>query len=127
MKDPKHRVTNPRGFFISLAKQLSLGQVPLDHIDTPEERLMREYAERSKEKRERLKVLELETFEFEFQDWLETLSDAVKLGMIPESQFVTLGSPAHTSQLKQQFKENIWPELKLKISQGNKLSISDQR
>ena len=33
VKEPKNRVQNARGFFISLAKQLSEGIVPLDHIE----------------------------------------------------------------------------------------------
>ena len=51
IKEPKNRVQNARGFFIGLAKQLSEGITPLDHIETANDRLMREFAEKVREKK----------------------------------------------------------------------------
>ena len=73
-KDPKNRVQNARGFFISLAEQASKGQVPLDHIETPDERLMRLFIERQKEAKARRVDVERAAQDFECETWLETLT-----------------------------------------------------
>ena len=115
MKEPKNRVQNARGFFIGLAKQLSEGITPLDHIETANDRLMREYTEKLREKKERQEKLDREAMEFEFETWLETLEPSKQIELIPENRFLKQGSAPHRAALKQHFSETIWPEKKQQI------------
>ena len=68
------RVQNARGFFIGLAEQLSRGIVPLDHIETQDEALMREFVMQAKAAKSRRELLEKEAFEFIFEEWIENLN-----------------------------------------------------
>ena len=54
------KVQNARGFFISLAEQLSKGVTPLDHIETNTEALMREFVELAKAAKARRETREKE-------------------------------------------------------------------
>ena len=118
MKSPKNRVQNARGFFIGLAKQLSEGITPLDHIETSNDRLMREYAEKLREKKERQEQFEKEAMEFAFADWVKELSSEGRAQVVPESQFAKLGSPGHDAMLKKHFRDNVWPDMKTRIERG---------
>jgi predicted transcriptional regulator len=118
MKSPKNKVQNARGFFIGLAKQLSEGITPLDHIETSNERLMREYAEKLREKKERQEQFEREAMEFAFADWINGLSLENKAQLVPESQFAKFGSPGHDAMLKKHFCDNVWPEKREQIQRG---------
>ena len=109
-KDPKNKVQNARGFFISLAEQASKGQVPLDHIETSDERLMRLFVERQKEAKTRRAETEMAAQEFECEFWLESLTPEMKLTLIPESPILKVGSAAHQAMLKRHFIENVWPD-----------------
>ena len=115
IKEPKNRVQNARGFFIGLAKQLSEGITPLDHIETANDRLMREYTEKLREKKERQEKLDREAMEFEFETWLETLEPSKQIELIPENRFLKQGSAPHRAALKQYFSEKIWPMKKQQI------------
>ena len=118
MREPKNRVQNARGFFIGLAKQLSEGITPLDHIETPSERYMREYTERVREKRERMRKLEDETVEFEFEEWLSNISNERRLELVPENQFAKTGSAPYRASIKQYFLESVWPGKRQQIIEG---------
>jgi hypothetical protein len=118
-KDPKNKVQNARGFFISLAEQASKGQIPLDHIETPDERLMRLFVEREKEAKTRRVEVEQAAREFEFESWLETLTPEMKLTLIPESPLLKAGSGPHTAMLKNHFAQNVWPERRQRIIEGD--------
>ena len=115
IKEPKNKIQNARGFFINLAKQLSEGITPLDHIETPNDRLMREFAEKAREKKERQAKFEKEALEFEFETWLEKIPPSEQLEFVPESQFSKAGSVPHRAALKGYFSEKIWPEKKTQI------------
>ena len=114
-KDPKNKVQNARGFFISLAEQASKGQIPLDHIETPDDRLMRLFVERQKEAKSRHAEVERAAQEFECEAWLETLTIEMKLSLIPESSILKVGTAAHSAMLKRHFVENIWPARRVEI------------
>ena len=114
-KDPKNRVQNARGFFISLAEQASKGQVPLDHIETPDERLMRSFIERQKEAKARRTDAERTAQEFECEAWLESLPPEMKLILVPETAILKAGTGAHAAMLKSYFAEKVWPERRKEI------------
>ena len=114
-KDPKNRVQNARGFFISLAEQASKGQVPLDHIETPDERLMRSFIERQKEAKARRTDAERAAQEFECEAWLESLAPEMKLILVPETAILKAGTGAHAAMLKSHFAEKVWPERRKEI------------
>ena len=118
MKDPKNKVQNARGFFISLAEQASKGQVPLDHIETPDERLMRLFIERQKEAKSQKVDAERAAQEFECEDWLEALTPEMQLSFVPETPFLKAGTPAHVAMLKNHFVENLWQDLREQILRG---------
>ena len=108
-----------RDSFIGLAKQLSEGITPLDHIETSNDRLMREYAEKLREKKERQEQFEKEAMEFAFADWVKELSSSEgRAQVVPESQFAKLGSPGHDAMLKKHFRDNVWPDMKTRIERG---------
>lgn len=110
MKTPDgKRVQNARGFFISLAEQLSKGVTPLDHIETREEALMREFVERAKEAKARRELLEKEAFEFAFEEWVETLDSKKRDELVPPNSVIESGSKIQTMQLKEYFRQNVWP------------------
>ncbi len=114
-KDPKNKVQNARGFFISLAEQASKGQVPLDHIETPDERLMRLFIEQQKEAKARRIDVERAAQDVACETWLETLTLEMKLTLIPETSILKAGSAPHTAMLKNHFVENVWPQRRAKI------------
>jgi len=114
-KDPKNKVQNARGFFISLAEQASKGQVPLDHIETPDERLMRLFVSRQEEAKTRRINFEQKAQEFECEVWLDNLTAEMKLTLIPEAGILKVGAAAHTAMLKNYFAENVWPVRRTEI------------
>jgi hypothetical protein len=103
------RVQNARGFFISLAEQLSRGIVPLDHIETQDEALMREFVEQAKEAKARRELLEKEAFEFAFEEWVEKLDSKKRDELVPPNSVIESGSKIQTMQLKEYFRQNVWP------------------
>jgi hypothetical protein len=114
-KDPKNKVQNARGFFISLAEQASKGQVPLDHIETPDERLMRLFVEQQEMAKTRRVDFERKAQEFECETWLETLTPEMKLTLVPETAILKAGTAAHAAMLKSHFAERVWPERRRQI------------
>jgi hypothetical protein len=115
IKDPKNRVQNARGFFISLAEQVSKGQIPLDHIETPSERLMREFVERKKEAKAKAQEIEQAALEFEFETWFEELTPEMKLKLVPETSMLKLNSAPHRAMLKGHFTSHVWPKRRAQI------------
>ena len=110
MKTPDgKRVQNARGFFISLAEQLSKGVTPLDHIETNSEALMREFVERAKEAKARRELLEKEAFEFAFEEWIESLDEKSRNELVPTTSVIESGSKIQTMKLKEHFRLSVWP------------------
>ena len=121
-KDPKNKVQNARGFFISLAEQASKGQVPLDHIETPDERLMRLFVEQQEAAKTRRVDFERKAQEFECETWLETLTPEMKLTLVPETSILKAGTAAHAAMLKSHFAECVWPERRRQILESTTVS-----
>ena len=103
------RVQNARGFFISLAEQLSKGVTPLDHIETREQALMREFVERAKEAKARRELLEKEAFEFAFEEWVESLDSKTRNELVPVNSVIESGSKIQNMKLKEHFRLSVWP------------------
>ena len=121
-KDPKNKVQNARGFFISLAEQASKGQVPLDHIETPDERLMRLFVSRQEQAKAQLVNFEQKALAFECEAWLETLTPEMKLTLVPETAILKAGTAAHAAMLKNHFTENIWPGRRVEILNSREIN-----
>ena len=121
-KDPKNKVQNARGFFISLAEQASKGQVPLDHIETPDERLMRLFVSRQEQAKAQVVNFEQKALAFECEAWLETLTSEMKLTLVPETAILKAGTAAFAAMLKNHFAENIWPGRRVEILNSRELS-----
>ena len=110
MKTPDgKRVQNARGFFISLAEQLSKGVTPLDHLETNSEALTREFVERGKEAKARRELLEKEAFEFAFEEWVESLDSKSRDQLVPATSVIDSGSKIQTMKLKEHFRLSVWP------------------
>lgn len=92
--------------------------MPLDHIETPDERLMRLFLERQKEAKARRVDIERAAQEFECESWLETLTPKMKLTLVPETAILKAGTAAHAAMLKRHFVEAIWPERRAEILQS---------
>lgn len=103
------RIQNARGFFISLAEQVSKGVTPLDHIETREQALMREFVERAKEAKARRELLEKEAFEFAFDEWVESLDSKRGDELVPPNSVIESGSKIQTMKLKEHFRLSVWP------------------
>jgi hypothetical protein len=116
-RDPKNKVQNARGFFISLAEQASKGQVPLDHIETSDDRLMRLFVERQKEAKACHAEAERAAQNFECEAWLESLTPEMKLTLVPETAILKAGTAAHAAMLKSHFAQNVWPQRRTEILQ----------
>ena len=121
LKMPQTKIKNARGFFIGLAEQLSKGQTPLDHIETPEEQLLKELVEKHELTRARREELEAKALDFECETWLEQLPQEARLELAPENHVVKFKSPAQDRLLKEHFRLNVWPVRRNEILEGLKL------
>ncbi len=61
--------------------------------------------------REEKTRLELETRleAVEYDGWAAGLSDHDRVRLVPATDFAKPGSPGHNVQLKQYFRQNVWP------------------
>jgi hypothetical protein len=92
---------------------------PPANYEPPETRQMRQYLEAKK--REQLARTELESQleTIEFDGWVARLSAEEKSRFVPPADFAKVGSPGHNAQLKQYFREQVWPDLRDKfLKQG---------
>ena len=123
-KDPKNKVQNARGFFISLAEQASKGQVPLDHIETPDERLMRLFLQSQERAKANRVDYEQKVLAFECETWLESLDGAARLAIVPESSILRAGSAAHVAMLRKHFADNVWPSRRQAILETEPAAVA---
>ena len=112
-------VKNPRGFFISLAKQQSEGITPLDDIETPADRCLREYVRRKEEMEVQRGELEKKALDFGFTSWLEGLEAEERDRLVPPNNIMSSGSSSQTIMLKNHFENQIWPTKKEQIIRGD--------
>ena len=120
LKKPEGQaIKNPRGFFIALTKQLSEGVTPLDDIETPSEKYLREYVRKQEEKEVQKKELEEKALEFEFESWLKNLGAEEKDQLIPHNNLVSSGSHSHRIMLKKYFEDEVWLARREQIMRGD--------
>jgi hypothetical protein len=112
------RVQNARGFFISLAKQLSEGITPLDHIETSEARLMRELVAKKRAQQAEVEQLEKEMRDFDFEEWWEELAPAERDALVKPNGVSPSGSNSQKIMAKQVHAEKFWPERKKQALSG---------
>ena len=108
------RVQNARGFFISLAEQLSKGITPLDHIETPESRLMRELVAKKKAQIAEEERLETELRELDFEQWWTQTPRAELDALVQPNGVAPSGSESQKRLARQLHAEEFWPERKKK-------------
>jgi hypothetical protein len=112
------RVQNARGFFISLAKQLSEGITPLDHIETSEARLMRELVAKKRAQQAEVEQLEKEMRDFDFEEWWSELALADRDALVKPNGVSPSGSQSQKIMAKQVHAEKFWPERKKQALSG---------
>jgi hypothetical protein len=93
--------------------------VPLDHIETPDERLMRLFVQRQKEEMTRKVDFEREAQDVDLARWLESLTAEAKLALVPETSILKAGTAAHAAMLRSYFTEKIWPKRRKQILEGD--------
>ncbi len=106
------RVQNARGFFISLAEQMSKGMTPLDHIETAEAILMRELVIKKRAQKAEQELLEKEMQDFDFEDWWSELLPQDRDALIPPNNIALPGSSSQKLLAKQVHAEKFWFERK---------------
>ena len=111
------RVQNARGFFISLAEQMSKGMTPLDHIETAEAILMRELVSKKRAQKAEQDSLEKEIQDFDFEDWWSELLPQDRDLLVPPNNIALPGSSSQKLIAKQVHAEKFWPERRVRVLQ----------
>ncbi len=88
---------------------------PAANYETPATRQMRRYLEAMKEQQKKHQEIESSLQAIEFEGWAAKLSLNEKSSMVPPTDFAKHGSHGHTVQLKEYFRENVWPQFREKI------------
>jgi hypothetical protein len=121
-KDPKERakIQNARGFVIRLVEQLAQGITPLDHIETPDEHLMREYAVMAKQKKVEQQDFENALLQEAFEKWDKETQEEEKLAQVPLARSAPVGSP-RIAIFREHFREKVWPKKKEAMLRGGEM------
>ncbi len=109
------RVLNARGFFISLAEQMSKGMTPLDHIETAEAILMRELVSKKRAQKAEQDSLEKEIQDFDFEDWWTELLPQDRDALVPPNNIALPGSSSQKLIAKQVHAEKFWPDRRVRV------------
>ncbi len=91
---------------------------PPINYENPEDQQQRLYLEAKEQQRKRRQEIEARLETEEFEEWAERLSLEQRAGLVPPKDFAKPGSTAHTVQLREYFRENVWPELKERSKEG---------
>jgi hypothetical protein len=118
-KNPKERakIQNARGFVIKLVEQLAQGITPLDHIETADERLMREYAVLAKQKKLEQQDFENALLQAAFEKWDKETLEEDKFQKVPLAQSAPAGNP-RVAVFREYYREQVWPEEREAILRG---------
>jgi biotin operon repressor len=118
-KNPKERakIQNARGFVIRLVEQLAQGITPLDHIETLNDRLMREYAHLAKQRKLEQQGFEDTLLQEAFEKWDRETIEEDKFRQVPLAQNAPAGSP-RAAVLREHFRESVWPNKREAILKG---------
>lgn len=94
---------------------------PPANYEDPESRQKRLYLEAKEQQQKKRLELEQRLEAVEFEEWLETLPLEQRAALVPPKDFAKPGGTAHNYQLREYFRENIWPQFReksLKDGQG---------
>jgi hypothetical protein len=79
---------------------------------------MRLYLEAKEREQKARAELESRLETVEFDQWAADLTLEEKTTLVPATDFAKPGSQGHNVQLKQYFRENVWPERREKVLRG---------
>ena len=85
------------------------------NYEPPDVRQRRLYVEAKERERKVREELDARLEAVEFDSWAAGLSSEEKKRIVPPSDFAKPGSQGHNVQLKQYFRENVWPNRREKI------------
>lgn len=102
----------PLNFFMGILRKGPYA--PPANYESPEDRQQRLYLEAKEKQRKHKHEMEgrLETVEFE--EWAEKLSVQQRGELVPPKEYAKPGGTAHNVQLREYFRENVWPQLREK-------------
>jgi hypothetical protein len=101
---------SPLNYFMAI---LSKGPyAPPENYENPADRQRRLYLEAKEKQRQKRKETEENIETLEFEEWVEKLTLEQRSDLVPPKDFAKPGSTAHNYQLREYFRENIWPALK---------------
>ncbi len=106
---------SPLNYFMGVLRK-GIPYAPPDNYESAEERGLKAYMKRKREELEKQKSLEAELCTFECDSWLDSLTREQQIGLVPETEYARLGSPAHRALLKNHFNSEIWPERRQQIN-----------
>jgi len=91
---------------------------PSANFEPPEIRQMRLYLE-AKEREQKIREdLESRLETVEFDEWTAALTFEERTRLVPVTDFAKPGSQGHNAQLKEYFRENVWPERRERVLRG---------
>jgi predicted transcriptional regulator len=109
---------HPLNYFMGILRRGPYA--PPSNYEAPDVRQMRLYLEARKREQQVRADLEAELETVEFDSWLASLSSEERSILVPPTDFSKPGSPGHNVQLKQYFRERIWPEVRATVAGGAK-------
>jgi hypothetical protein len=86
--------------------------MPPANYESPEDRQQRIYLEAKEQQRKLRQERESRLETVEFEEWAEKLSLEKRAELVPPKDYSKPGGTAHTMQLREYFREHIWPALK---------------
>jgi osmotically-inducible protein OsmY len=91
---------------------------PPANYESPEDRQQRIYLEAKEQQRKLRQEREARLETVEFEEWAEKLSLDERAQLVPPKDYSKPGGTAHTMQLREYFRENVWPALKERSKNG---------
>lgn len=113
-----NNIKNNIGYFISLTQKAASGEEVLPEIEPEAKRLMKELGAKAAEELKQMEEAAENVLEIKFRKWMDSLSSAEKLKIVPSSTLVKEGSHPHTQQFKTHYRENLWPQERKIMLQG---------
>jgi predicted transcriptional regulator len=112
----KHISGAPLNYFMGILRKGPYA--PPANYESPEARQLRLYLEVKEQQQKRQHEIEARLETVEFEEWAEKLSLDKRDELVPPKDYAKSGGTAHTMQLREYFRENVWPLLKQKLQQS---------
>jgi hypothetical protein len=94
------------------------------NYESPDVRQKRLYLESKEQQRKKLHELDERLEAAEFDEWLEKLSLEQRATVVPPKDFAKPGGTAHNYQMREYFRENVWPDVRNRIAHESQLNLS---